>query len=68
MMFANLSEALAQQRGGGLSTIATDLFFSIGHGSTCMRSLSSRLLHHRFQHFGEHAGDGAGAALMPDQQ
>ena len=30
--------------------------------------LSCRLLHHRFQHFGEHAGDGAAAALVSNQQ
>ena len=34
--------------------------------SRCLR-LGGCLLHHGFKHFGEHAGDGAGAALMPDQ-
>jgi hypothetical protein len=29
-----------------------------------MRNLSSRLLHHRFQHFGEHACDRAGACAV----
>jgi carbon-monoxide dehydrogenase large subunit len=40
----------------------------LGSGSEIPRTLSSRLLHHRFQHFGEHAGDGAGAALVSNQQ